>query len=124
MRDPSVQINTRPLFEEEVDEAGVINLNKDRMNIGFAFRNLKDGTYIPLTEEFETEFLGRSSATVADSQPSSSCKGLFADVDELTDELENLLDVGSCFDPATSTIQGNLYFLENLQYLKTKLRRS
>ena len=64
-----------------------MNLSKHRMNIGFAIFDSKEAIYKPLPEDFETEFTGRFRKTVAYPKPSSSCKGLFADVEEKSEEL-------------------------------------
>ena len=82
MRDPDLLFNSRFLSKEEVEEAGVVNLSKHRMNVGFVIYDRKEEIYKLLPEEFATEFRGRFEKTVADPEPSSSCKGLFADVDE------------------------------------------
>lgn len=37
MRDPTVQVNTRPIFKEEVDEVGLMHLRDYKMQIGFAY---------------------------------------------------------------------------------------
>ena len=87
MRDPDLLFNSRFLSKEEVEEAGVVNLSKHRMNVGFVIYDRKEEIYKLLPEEFATEFRGRFEKTVADPEPSSSCKGLFADVDEQNEDL-------------------------------------
>ena len=40
MTDPDVQIFTRQIFQDEVKEAGIINLSEHQMRIGFVYIDL------------------------------------------------------------------------------------
>ena len=62
MTDPSVQVTTRPMLEEEVDETGEIYLAKHKMPIGFIVwrdkEQYEDGTFDITGRESEIEAFG------------------------------------------------------------------
>ena len=101
MTDPDVQVSTRAIFKEEVEEAGKIFLGKHKMHIGFAvtsrwFHDLSIEPFGELVElppdPFRDEEIGFSGVkTMIDGEtlveiPLISCEGLFSDVDDPTDE--------------------------------------
>ena len=101
MTDPDVQVSTRAIFKEEVEEAGKIFLGKHKMHIGFAvtsryFFDPSIGPYGEMvdspTDPLRDEEIGFSGVkTVIDGEtlfeiPLISCEGLFSDVDDPTDE--------------------------------------
>ena len=36
MRDPDIKVNRRQIFKKEVEQAGLVNLSKHGVNVGFA----------------------------------------------------------------------------------------
>ena len=53
MRSPTVQVNTRPILGEEVDEAGLVKLYEKRMFIGFVYE--EDGKFLNQPMEAKAE---------------------------------------------------------------------
>ena len=45
MTDPNVQLNSRSIFQEEVEEAGLVSLNDYKFNIGIVFKELNQETH-------------------------------------------------------------------------------
>ena len=101
MTSPGVQVVTREIFKEEVEEAGKVYFGKHKMHIGFAIKNrsIYDpniGPYgevvelptDPLKDE-EIAFSGMKNKTDGETLfeiPLISCEGLFSDVDDPNDE--------------------------------------
>ena len=42
MHDPEVQVYTRPILKEELDEAGEVKFAKNMMNIGFYIKEVSE----------------------------------------------------------------------------------
>ena len=49
MSDPNIVQYTRPLYESEVDDFGLINLDEYRFNLGILFTTLQEGNVVPLS---------------------------------------------------------------------------
>ena len=101
MTSPGVQVATRAIFKEEVEEAGKVNFGKHKMHIGFAItlRTIYDpsiGPYgeivdLPLDPLKDEEIALSGVKNVTDGEtlfeiPLISCEGLFSDVDDPSDE--------------------------------------
>ena len=88
MNDPTVEVLSRPLFKEEVEDFGVINVDEYRFNIGMQFFQLDDeGDTVPLDVP---ESIGRfvSWSEWYTYFPLVNCTGVFKGVNEELDEHE------------------------------------
>ena len=45
MTDPNVQLNSRSIFQEEVEEVGLVSLNDYKFNIGIVYMELNQETH-------------------------------------------------------------------------------
>ena len=45
MTDPNVQLNSRSIFQEEVEEAGLVSLDDYKFNIGIVYMELNQETH-------------------------------------------------------------------------------
>ena len=98
MTDPDVQVNTRPIFKHEVEEADQINFDKHLLHIGFYIQekvvNVNEDKPVvidqkPLpgpSEDNITRFFTKInlSRDFSDDIPFGNCKDLFSDVDHLS----------------------------------------
>ena len=105
MQDPEVQVYTRPILKEELEEAGGVNFAKNMLNVGFFIIdkiNNDDGEielrFRPLPEDESTITKSRVMPPATNIKPEYhpfvSCKNLFQDVDEVTEIKDWQLKVG------------------------------
>ena len=122
MTDPDVQVSTRAIFSEEVDEAGKVNFSDYGVNIGFAVRrteivegespkhwheDVSDWGNVTASEHLLSEKVyGPDEALV-------SCDGLFSDVEDMDDQERDMTEGLRCLNPETTFISGTRSFKNN-----------
>ena len=106
MTDPEVQVFSRPIFKNEVEEAGDINFASHKMHIGFAIykRDIDEFSPIP-PEVIERSGINQGTSNVK-STSFVSCKNHFTGVEGLGKVHQSMIDVGSCIDADNAFVQG------------------
>ena len=112
MTDPEVQVFTRPIFQDEVEEAGETIFSSHKMNFGLAFKRGDVGSeiYEPVTEFIESIGINNDLENTRESVPFVSCEGQFSGVDGLTEDQQKLIEVGSCIDADKALLKGTKTF--------------